>query len=189
MQGFALKLALISIFSCEIVRAQSPPYVAPAYAPPPLAYPPGLHLFPIVVEGEPHDLKITLSTEENGKPFLYCVGRCNAYAYAGDYWLSVRSSRETLPGKKEIRLKHSSVIHVRGQPRDADSAVGIVGVSLLGGGIGLVGLGLSYHDDDENQGGSMVLMGLASIVAGVVLVIVSSAQNHDEKKPEVSIEP
>ena len=184
----AMALALSTLVSVATVRAQS----QVEFPPPPIPYPTGIHLFPIVLVGHPSDLKLTLSTEEGGKPFLYCTGRCEALAYSGDYWVSVRSTADTSAGTKRIRVSEASEIHVRPRSKDADSAPSTVGVAMLGGGLGLFALAVALPEDDNDAGmmsqkAIFGLGGLGSIVAGVVLVIVGSAL--DTTTPEVSISP
>ena len=154
-------------------------------------YPPGLQLFPIVLVGQPSELRVTLSTEENAKPFLYCTGRCEAWAYKGTYRVAVRSTRLTAAGQKEIRLKRPCEIKVRARERNETSAPTTVGLVLLPAGLGMIAFGAvaarNEHDAATRVGPLLVYGGVATVVAALVLLIVGGAR--DTTTPEVSITP
>lgn len=194
MWGTGLRVAVFALFFSVYGQAQTPPPTPP----PLLPYPPGLHLFPIVVQGRPHDLKVTLATEENGKPFLYCEGRCGAWAYPGEYWIAVRSTPHTAAGKRAIRLSRPSTIEVGAREKDAQATTTTVGLVFIGAGLGLFAASAymaaqddddDYDDDDNDIAGvSALTFGLSALsgVTGLVLLMVGGTR--DTTVPDVTIE-
>jgi hypothetical protein len=188
MRGSGVTVALFALFVGVSAHAHAE---APGYAPPPMPYPPGVHLFPIVVVGHPSDLKVTLSTEEYGKPFLYCEGRCEALAYKGEYWIGARSTPHTAAGQKRIRLADSSTIDVRPRKKDAQSTPTTVGLALLGSGLGMFALALLTAENENSSGdrasylpATLFIGSVFTTAAGLVLLLGDSS---DTTIPDVEI--
>ncbi len=155
-----------------------------------LPYPPGVHLFPIVLVSEPEGLRVTLSTEDDERPYLYCTDHCNGWAYEGSYWVAVRSTRKTAAGRTKVRLRRPSEIRVRAQERDQTSAPSTVGLVLTPIGVGLMVLGIATakeDDRDDHSGAIEFGLGLATLAAGIVLLIVGDSR--DTTTPEISVTP
>ena len=179
-------IAILTLLGAPGAHAQERVWPPPTRPPP---YLPESYLFPIVLVGEPEGLRVTLSTEDGAKPFLYCTARCGGWAYPGTYWVAVRSTRTTAAGGKEIRLKRASEIRVQARKRDETSVATTVGLAVSGAGIGLVALGAATekHEEDAAVSGSAVMIevGLLTIVAGGVLLLVGGSR--DTTVPDVTI--
>jgi hypothetical protein len=179
MWGSAVRLGSLGVFCCAVAQAQ------PATPATPRDERKELRLFPIVVQGRPWDLKVTLSTAEGSKPFLYCEGTCDAWVYPGEYWVDVRATPHTVAGRRHIELTEPSRVEVRARKRDETSATGVVGLVLVPSGLGLVAMsfGVAHlekqredYDPATSSASSLFLLGLLTTMSGLVCMIIGGSQ-------------
>lgn len=161
---------------------------AQGYAPPPTPYPEGIRPFPVILVGAPDELRFTLSTERDGKPFVRCIGRCALLLPTGGYWISVMSTRNSVSGKEAFDIEEPSVVRVKAMPRDRISVASIFGLSLLGGGLALLGYGLVAKNESDEGERDRVFLGCASLGAGVGLTLAGGVADT-RTTPDVSVQP
>lgn len=136
---------------------------------------------------------MTLATTEDGKPFLFCEGTCNAWAHPGEYWISVRSTQRTAAGQKRIWLAETSKIDVRAREKDEQATTTTLGLIFLGSGLGVFSLALLTAGERNSQDGAdstgiLLFWGsVLSTAAGLVLLLVGGAR--DTTVPNVRITP
>ncbi len=144
----------------------------------------------------PRDLKVTLSTAEDRKPFLYCEGTCDAWVYPGEYWVDVRATPHTVAGRRRIELTEPSKVEVRARKRDETSATGIVGLVLVPSGLGLIAMsfGVAHleqqradHDPAMSSAAGLFMFGALVTVSGLRCMVIGGSQTVTV--PKVSVEP
>jgi hypothetical protein len=190
MRGLAVRFGSLSVFCCAVAQAQPATPVAPRDESK------ELRRFPIVVQGRPWDLKVTFSTAEGRKPFLYCEGTCDAWVYPGEYWVDVRATPHTVAGRRRIELTEPSKVEVRARNRDETSATGIVGLVLVPSGLGLIAMsfGVAHleqqradHDPATSSAPAFFMFGALVTVSGLLCMVIGGSQTVTV--PKVSVEP
>jgi hypothetical protein len=190
MRGVPVRFGWLGLLCCAVAQAQPTTPVAPRDERN------ELKLFPIVVQGRPWDLKVTLSTAEGRKPFLYCEGTCDAWVYPGEYWVDVRSTPHTVAGRRRIELTEPSKVEVRARRRDETSATGVVGLVLVPSGLGLIAMsfGVAHleqqradHDPAMSGAASLFMFGALVTVSGLLCMVIGGSQTVTV--PKVSVVP
>ncbi len=159
---------------------QPPPGWAPQYAPQPYWPPPGY--VPVVITGDPSPLTVSLSYDKKSPAIVQCGGDCTVYVPPREYWITVEESPETVGGKRSIEVNGPTRLEVEPRTKSSRStglAMGIGGIGLLvvGTVAMMAGLVQSIDNSVDSDGGrrnnddgtSLLLLGLAGFTAGAVL--------------------
>ncbi len=175
-----------------------PPPGWPAhYAPRPYWPPPGY--VPVVIQGEPSPLTVSLAYDKKSAPIVQCGGDCTVYVPPREYWITVEETGETLKGKRSVEVNGPTRLEVEPRTKSDSStglAMGIGGIGLIVVGTVAMMAGLVQsidHDLDRNNnrnnsddGTSLLLLGLAGFTAGAVLTPIGWVK-YGRRAPAVSV--
>lgn len=166
----------------------SPAPVHAQIAPPPWYPPPPPYgSVPVVIQGDRPGLRFTLSRSERLPPFARCRGDCTVFVMPREYWLTVGATRDTFQGSRMVEVDRPRRILVMPASRGGGrgGTLGIVGFSLLAGGVGAIGYGLLSSADET---GTWVVAGAGAVAAGLVISIVAGSRS-EPSDPKIRIEP
>ncbi len=152
--------------------------------------PPGY--VPVVVEGAPEGAKYTLRLDKRSDVIVTCPGDCLVLLQPREYWLTVHETATTLTGKRNVMVDGPTRLSVQPRTkadRNTGLAMGLGGIGLIvvGAFAMLAGVAQSI-DRDDDQGDTLVALGLAGFVGGAVLTPIGWVQ-FGRSAPQVSSQP